>query len=134
MPIRAASENFTIAELAAEFDITPRAIRHYEDEGLITPRRTGAGAAARRAYSARERVRVMLILRGKRLGMSLTEIKALFELYDADKTEVSQLSRFIGMLDERRRILEQQRDDIAATLAEIEDVATHCAQLLKAKS
>jgi DNA-binding transcriptional MerR regulator len=124
----------TITDLAHEFDLTPRAIRHYEEEGLISPRRIGSPAAPRRVYSARERVRVMLILRGKRLGMSLLEIKALFDLYDADKTERAQLEKFIEMLSERRRILEQQRADIADTLAEVNDVANQCRRILSERS
>jgi DNA-binding transcriptional MerR regulator len=127
-------KTFTISELAEEFDLTPRAIRHYEDEGLIAPHRSGAGASARRSYSTRERVRVMLILRGKRLGMSLQEIKELFDLYDADKTEVSQLEKFIDMLSTRRKILEQQRADIVDALAEINEVATQCTRLLAQKN
>jgi DNA-binding transcriptional MerR regulator len=125
---------FTITELAQELDLTPRAIRHYEDEGLIAPRRIGAGAGARRVYTARERVRVMLILRGKRLGMTLFEIKELFDLYDADKTEVSQLEKFIEMLNQRKTILEQQRADIADALAEIQEVAAQCKRLLANKT
>ncbi len=124
------TETFSITALADEFDLTARAIRHYEEEGLISPKRIGAGAAARRVYSARERVRVMLILRGKRLGMSLAEIKELFDLYDADKTERTQLVKFIEMLDDRKRILEQQRMDIAAALAEVNEVANHCKRVL----
>jgi DNA-binding transcriptional MerR regulator len=128
-----ASKTYTIADLADEFDITARAIRHYEEEGLISPRRVGASAGARRFYSARERVRVMLILRGKRLGMSLHEIKELFDLYDADKTERAQLHKFIEMLDHRRTILEQQRIDIADALAEVNEVTQQCKRILSAR-
>jgi DNA-binding transcriptional MerR regulator len=134
MSVAVRTKTFTITELAHEFDLTPRAIRHYEDEGLITPRRIGSGSGARRVYSARERVRVMLILRGKRLGMSLFEIKELFDLYDADKTEVSQLEKFIEMLDRRRQILEQQRADIVDALAEINEVASQCRRVLSEKA
>lgn len=128
------SKTYSISELAKEFGLTPRAIRHYEDEGLITPHRVGSGPGARRVYSARERVRVMLVLRGKRLGMSLSEIKELFDLYDADKSEVSQLEKFIEMLTRRRQILEQQRADIAEALAEIEEVSAQCRALLEEKT
>lgn len=134
MPVvQTASPIYTIAELAIEFDITSRAIRHYEEEGLIAPRRVGKSAGARRVYSARERVRVMLILRGKRLGMSLYEIKELFDLYDADKTERAQLHKFIEMLNRRREILEQQRLDIADALAEVNEAAQHCTRILNAR-
>jgi DNA-binding transcriptional MerR regulator len=125
--------SFTITQLAAEFGMTTRAIRFYEDQGLLAPRRVGSSAAPRRVYGARERVRIRLILRGKRLGMSLAEIKELFDLYDADKTERAQLAKFLQILDARRGILVQQRDDIAATLIEIEDVARECKRLLSDK-
>jgi DNA-binding transcriptional MerR regulator len=125
--------SFTITQLAAEFGMTTRAIRFYEDQGLLAPRRVGSNAAPRRVYGARERVRIRLILRGKRLGMSLAEIKELFDLYDADKTERAQLAKFLQILDARRGILVQQRDDIAATLIEIEDVARECKRLLSDK-
>ena len=130
---QASSQNYCIADLAREFDITARAIRHYEEEGLIAPRRVGASAGARRIYSARERVRVMLILRGKRLGMSLHEIKSLFDLYDADKTERAQLQKFIEMLDHRREILEQQRLDIADALAEVNEASKQCQRILSGR-
>ncbi len=134
MPVvQSASPTYTIAQLAREFDITARAIRHYEEEGLIAPRRVGASSGARRVYSARERVRVMLILRGKRLGMSLYEIKALFDLYDADKTERAQLHKFIEMLNRRREILEQQRVDIADALAEVNEATRQCTRILSAR-
>ncbi len=134
MPKRAtALPTFTIADLAREFDITARAIRHYEEEGLIAPKRFGTSTAARREYSARERVRVMLILRGKRLGMTLGEIKELFDLYDADKTERAQLQKFIEMLEHRREILEQQRVDIADALAEVSEAARQCRRILSSR-
>jgi DNA-binding transcriptional MerR regulator len=76
----------------------------------------------------------MLILRGKRLGMSLFEIKELFDLYDADKTERAQLSKFILMLEDRRRILEQQRTDIVEVLAEVSEVTNQCRRLLNEKT
>jgi DNA-binding transcriptional MerR regulator len=129
-----ASQTFSITDLAHEFDITARAIRHYEEEGLIAPKRVGNSTGARRIYSARERVRVMLILRGKRLGMTLNEIKALFDLYDADKTERAQLKKFVEMLDHRREILEQQRLDIADALAEVNEAAKQCRRILSART
>jgi DNA-binding transcriptional MerR regulator len=122
---------FSITALSAEFAISTRAIRFYEDQGLISPARKGEGEQARRVYGLRERTRIKLILRGKRLGMSLQEIKDLFDLYDADKSERSQLEKFIAILADRQAHLEQQRLDIDASLLEINEVAQNCARLLK---
>ncbi|MDB5756977.1 MAG: putative transcriptional regulator LiuR of leucine degradation pathway, MerR family, partial [Burkholderia sp.] len=82
--------NYTITELAREFDITPRAIRFYEDQGLLTPKREGAGGRTR-VYSARERTRLKLTLRGKRLGLTLSEIKSLVDMYESPKDSAAQL-------------------------------------------
>lgn len=120
-------EQWTIAQLAREFALTTRAIRFYEDQGLITPERRGS----RRIYHARDRVRLKLILRGKRLGMSLAEIREILDLYDADKTERSQLERFVEVLASRRSLLEQQREDIDAALAEIVAVERDCRRRLR---
>src|SRR4051812_44019732 len=89
---------FTISQLAREFALTTRAIRFYEDEGLITPMREGRA----RLYSERERVRVKLILRGKRLGLSLSEIRELFDLYSEASNERAQLTKFLQILADRR--------------------------------
>src|SRR5881275_1924038 len=106
---------YTITELAREFDITPRAIRFYEDQGLISPRREGAGGRTR-VYSARERTRLRLTIRGKRLGLSLSEIKSLVDMYESPKDSVAQLDRFLDILRRHRQTLEQQREDIEVTL------------------
>lgn len=121
------TQQWTIAQLAREFALTTRAIRFYEDQGLIAPERRGS----RRIYHARDRVRLKLILRGKRLGMSLAEIREILDLYDADKSERSQLERFVEVLAARRSLLEQQREDIDAALAEIVTVERDCRRRLR---
>lgn len=109
---------FTITELAREFEITPRAIRFYEDRGLLAPRRVGPGGR-QREYSARERTRLKLTLRGKRLGLSLAEIRDLIDMYDSPSDTAAQLTRFLSVLGEHRASLEQQLGDLQETLAEI---------------
>ena len=109
---------FTITELAREFEITPRAIRFYEDRGLQAPRRVGPGGR-QREYSARERTRLKLTLRGKRLGLSLAEIRDLIDMYDSPSDTAAQLTRFLSVLGEHRASLEQQLGDLQETLAEI---------------
>lgn len=116
------AERHTITELAREFDVTTRTIRFYEHEGLIAPERRGQA----RIYGARDRVRLRLILRGKRLGFSLSEIKEILDLYDAAPGEAGQLRHFLAKIAERRRQLEQQREDIEVTLAELAAVASRC--------
>jgi len=108
-------ESYSISELACEFDVTPRAIRFYEDEGLLTPRREGS----RRIYSKRDYVRLKLVLRGKRLGLSLAQVREMFDLYDSAKDERPQLEKFLAALDARREQLERQRAEIDEELAEI---------------
>lgn len=121
--------NYTITELAREFDITPRAIRFYEDQGLISPKREGAGGRTR-VYSARERTRLKLTLRGKRLGLTLSEIKDLVDMYESPKDTVAQLQRFMAVLARHRETLERQREDIEVTLAEISAHEADCRRLL----
>ena len=121
---------YTITELAHEFDITPRAIRFYEDQGLLSPAREGAGGR-NRVYAARERTRLKLTLRGKRLGLTLLEIKSLVDMYDSPKDSAAQLERFQAVLAHHRELLEQQREDIKITLAEILVHELECARLLK---
>jgi DNA-binding transcriptional MerR regulator len=130
MPSRErASTTYTITELAAEFDITARAIRFYEDVGLLTPARAGRN----RVYSHRDRTRLKLTLRGKRLGLSLQEIKQLVDMYDSPSDTRQQLSAFLQVLGEHRRQLEQQREDIEITLAEIGQHETRCRAVLAHK-
>ncbi len=121
---------YTITELAREFDITPRAIRFYEDQGLLTPKREGAGGRTR-VYSARERTRLKLTLRGKRLGLSLSEIKDLVDMYESPMDTEAQLTRFLAVLARHRETLERQREDIDVTLAEISAHEEECKRLLE---
>lgn len=109
---------YTITELAKEFDITPRAIRFYEDQGLLNPSREGPGGR-NRVYTQRERTHLKLTLRGKRLGLSLSEIKSLVDMYRSPKDTEAQLESFLDVLKRHRAVLEQQREDIAIMLAEI---------------
>lgn len=112
---------YTITELAREFELTPRAIRYYEDQGLIAPQRLGV----QRVYGKRDRIRLKLTLRGKRLGLSLAEIRELIDMYDT-APEATQLARLIEVLATRRARLEQQREDIAAVLDEIDSIERQC--------
>ena len=121
---------YTISELAQEFALTTRAIRFYEDEGLISPRRRGLA----RVYGERERTRIKLILRGKRLGLALAEIRELFDIYAATGNERPQLIKFLQMLADRRAMLHQQREDIDAVLAEIVVLERGCRRRLKQES
>ncbi|MGB7542857.1 MAG: MerR family DNA-binding transcriptional regulator [Burkholderiales bacterium] len=109
------SETYTISDLAREFDVTPRTIRFYEDEGLLEPQRVGS----RRVYSKRDYVRLKLILRGKRLGFSLAEVREMLDIYDSAHDERPQLQKFVAALAFRREQLEQQREDLEEVLAEI---------------
>jgi DNA-binding transcriptional MerR regulator len=110
-----ADAEYSIGELAAEFDVTPRAIRFYEAEGLLAPRREGQ----RRIYTPRDRTRLKLTLRGKRLGLTLSEIRSLIDMYEPGRDERPQLQRFLAVLQQHRAALERQREDIEAQLAEI---------------
>jgi DNA-binding transcriptional MerR regulator len=123
------SETCTITELAREFSVTPRAIRYWEDQGLVAPQRAGQT----RVYTKRDRTRLKLALRGKRLGLSLAEIKELIEMYDASGSEAAQLQSFLEVLSQRRTALEQQRDDIAAVLEDVARFERQCRSLLKEK-
>lgn len=109
---------YTISELAREFDVTPRTIRFYEDQGLLAPKRTGAGAR-QRVYSQRDRTRLKLTLRGKRLGLSLSEIRDLVDMYESPSDTAAQLTRFLAVLAQHREALERQWADLQETLAEI---------------
>ena len=123
------SETYTITELAREFSVTPRAIRYWEDQGLVAPERAGQA----RVYTKRDRTRLKLALRGKRLGLSLAEIKELIDMYDASGSEAAQLQSFLDVLSQRRAALEQQRDDIAAVLEDVTRFERQCRSLLKEK-
>lgn len=110
-------ETFTITDLAAEFGVTPRAIRFYEGEGLIEPARQGQN----RIYSRRDRARLAWILRGKNVGFSLAEIKEILDLYDADDGRVRQRERTLELCRRQIGLLTSQRNDIDATIAELQE-------------
>jgi DNA-binding transcriptional MerR regulator len=108
-------QTFTISELAREFDLTTRAIRFYEDSGLLAPQRHGRS----RVYSARDRTRLKLTLRGKRLGLTLAEVKELVDMYESPRDTQPQLKKFLLVLATHRTQLEQQLADLHATLDEV---------------
>jgi DNA-binding transcriptional MerR regulator len=112
---------FSISDLSKEFDLTTRAIRFYEDMGLLEPERSGPGGR-NRVYSSRDRTRLKLTLRAKRLGLSLTEAKELIDMYDSPRDTGPQLKKFLVVLAEHRQQLESQLADLHATL---EEVKTH---------
>jgi DNA-binding transcriptional MerR regulator len=112
---------FSISDLAKEFDLTTRAIRFYEDMGLLEPERSGPGGR-NRVYSSRDRTRLKLTLRAKRLGLSLIEAKELIDMYDSPRDTGPQLKKFMVVLAEHRQQLESQLADLHATL---EEVKTH---------
>ncbi len=109
---------YTISDLAKEFDLTTRAIRFYEDMGLLQPERSGPGGRIR-VYSHRDRTRLKLTLRAKRLGLSLTEAKDLIAMYDSPRDTVPQLRKFLIVLAEHRQQLEAQMAELQATLDEV---------------
>jgi DNA-binding transcriptional MerR regulator len=109
------SATFTIGELAREFDLTTRAIRFYEDCGLITPQRSGRN----RVYTQRDRTRLKLTLRGKRLGLTLAEVKELVDMYESPRDTQPQLKKYLAVLAAHRAQLEQQMADLHVTLDEV---------------
>ncbi len=117
----------SITDLSREFDVTTRAIRFYEDEGLLHPERRGR----QRIYSNRDRVRLKLILRGKRLGFSLSEIADIISMYHSEPGESAQLDYFIDKIDQRRFQLLRQKEDIEITLSELDAIKTQCRNRLK---
>ncbi len=119
----------TITDLAREFDITPRAIRFYEDHGILRPTRAGA-SGLKRVYSPRDRTRLKLTLRGKRLGLTLAQVRELIDMYESPKDAVAQARRFLAVLTQHRTALEQQREDIEVTLSEIERHEAECRRIL----
>lgn len=117
---------YAIGELAKEFDITTRSIRFYEDQGLLAPTRRGQT----RIYSLRDRVRLKLILRGKRLGFSLAETGRLFELYDIDNTSAKQLETILELIADKKTALHQQLEDIKIVLLELTNLEQSCLNTL----
>lgn len=118
---------YTITELAKEFDVTNRAIRFYEDQGLLSPQREGQ----KRIYSPSDRVRLKLIMRGKRIGFTLAESRALIDMYDPHSDNEKQLQQFLTMLDEKEALLEQQLQDIEYMKIELKDARGRCLAALQ---
>jgi DNA-binding transcriptional MerR regulator len=132
-PLRPAADappTYTIGELAREFGVTTRAIRFYEDCGLIGPERSGRN----RVYSARDRTRLKLTLRGKRLGLKLAEVKELVDMYESRRDTGPQLRRYLGVLARHRSQLEQRLGDLQTTLDEVRAQEAAARQLLKART
>lgn len=123
-------ETYTITELAREFGVTPRAIRFYEDQGLLQPARKGRN----RVYSRGDRTRLKLTLRGRRLGLSLAEIRDLIQMYDSTRNSPPLLERFLQILAARRAAVEERRRDIDAVLREIDALEARCHSLLRERS
>ena len=134
--MRAMSKNtsapttYSISDLAQEFDLTTRAIRFYEDMGLLQPNRQGAGGRTR-VYSPRDRTRLRLILRGKRLGLSLVEAKEIIDLYDSPRDTSVQLTRFLEVLGKHRQQMEGRLEDLQATLEEVRAQEKEAKSLLR---
>jgi DNA-binding transcriptional MerR regulator len=120
------SATYTIGELAREFDLTTRAIRFYEDCGLLTPQRKGRN----RVYTQRDRTRLKLTLRGKRLGLTLAEVRELVDMYESPRDTAPQLKKFLVVLAAHREQLEQQLADLHATLDEVRSHEREARRLL----
>ncbi len=118
---------FAISDLAREFDITPRTIRFWEDQGILAPQREGN----KRVFTRRDRARLKMALRGKRLGLSLAEIKDLIGMYSSTEDETPQLLECLRIMEKRRAALQQQREDIEAMLGEIAQFETQCQEELQ---
>ncbi len=123
----APERTYTIGEIAEEFEVTPRTVRFYEDQGLIAPRREGTA----RIYSHRDRGRLILICRGKRLGFSLAEIKDFLDLYEVDDRQLEQMRFALDRARERRAALRQQLRDVEQTLTELGELETMIADHLR---
>jgi DNA-binding transcriptional MerR regulator len=127
MPTTETAATWTITELARDFGVTLRTLRHYEDVGLLSPERRGTT----RVFHHRDRIRLELILRGKRLGFTLPEIATIVDMYDDQPGEAGQLQYLIDQIDVRRDELEQRRRDIDDTLGELAEVEARCRHDLK---
>jgi DNA-binding transcriptional MerR regulator len=117
-----ASPTWTIAQIAEEFGVSHRTVRYYEDKGLITPERRGTT----RVFHPRDHVRLALILRGKRLGFPLDEIRRIVDMYDEQPGEAGQLTYLLGQIGDRRAELEERRRDVEAALAELDELERRC--------
>ena len=118
---------FSISDLCKEFDITTRTIRHYEDLGLLSPSRRGQS----RVYTPSDRTRLRLILRGKRLGLSLEDSRQIIDMYEPGKTNINQLNTLIDAIRVQRAKLNQQLDDISKLLEDLNDAEANCVIALK---
>ena len=121
------TDAYSITDLSREFDLTTRAIRFYEDQGLLSPQRKGR----QRVYTPGDRVRLKLVLRGKRLGFSLSEIRDIINLYYSEPGETAQLQFFLEKIQDRQKLLLQQKDDIEVTLKELSAIQNQCEERLK---
>lgn len=128
--VRRTQDTFSIGDLAREFDVTTRTIRFYEDQGLITPERRGQT----RIYKQKDRVRLKLILRGKRLGFTLAETRTLFDMYDRDGSSVNQLQTMLTLIEDKKAALRQQLEDIKVVLHELSAVENGCRTELATKT
>jgi DNA-binding transcriptional MerR regulator len=128
--MNASSKIFNISERAQEFDITTRTIRFYEEKGLLSPNRNGSN----RVYSAGDRVKLKLILRGKRLGFTLQESRDIIAMYDPGHGNTDQLQTLIGTIRDKRKQLEQQLHDIEAMMLDLRDSEEKCLQALAGQS
>jgi DNA-binding transcriptional MerR regulator len=122
MSTRLSDRTWTIAEIAEEFGITHRTVRYYEDVGLVSPERRGTV----RVFHPRDRIRLQLVLRGKRLGFPLEEIRTIVDMYDQQPGEAGQLRYLLGQIGDRRAELEERRRDVDAALAELDDLEQRC--------
>ncbi len=120
-------QTYTITELSREFGVTARTIRFYEDQRLLQPLRSGR----KRVYSKEDRTRLKLVLRGRRLGLTLAEIRDLVQMYDDARNSPPLLERFLAMLTARRAAMEERRQDIEAVLQEIDSLEVRCRELLR---
>ncbi len=125
-PAKTQKTEYSIRELSNEFDVTSRALRLYEESGLLSPKREGT----RRVYNERDRVRLRLILRGKRLGCTLSEIGDIFDIYDTDSGEKAQLIYFLETLNNRREILELQKQDVDLALEDLNAILNNAQNAL----
>lgn len=122
-----AAVEYSISDLCKEFDITTRTIRHYEDLGLLSPSRRGQS----RVYTPSDRTRLRLILRGKRLGLSLEDSRQIIDMYEPGKTNIDQLNTLIDAIRVQRTKLNQQLDDISKLLKDLNDAEANCVIALK---
>lgn len=126
----ASNDLLSVTELADELGITPRAIRFYETKGLIKPKRAGTT----RVYTHRDKARMQLILRGKRLGFTLADIKEYLDIYDIDPSQTQQIKLLLEKVERRIDELEQQREDLETTLTELEEMRQECITNIEARS